>query len=180
MVVKATSQDFSPETLIAIKEDVLAMQAILSGSFDLRIDELKKLRDEISKKQGIIDTVDKADKVKKEADSYSEKIKKSADEVMRKAVEAQQKADVKFSEAEKKENKALNELASLEAELNKKIKENTEFGKNLEAEFKIKNDDLISRELFLKDSQDKFSLTLSSFDEEKKKFQEKVNAIMGK
>lgn len=188
------------DDLVNIKQYILNTHVLLTGAFDKELKNLQDIKDDIKIRQGIVDTITKADKIKLDADTYSQKIKADADAyAVEKGIDIQTNydkanalmvsANLRLNEAVTKENFINNDLAKRQLKLQTDInmfeqnKEITtlEWQKNNDdfiSSTKQKNDSLVTREKNLAAGQLQLSADRSAFIEEQKKFQAKIDAIM--
>lgn len=96
------SPPLTPDQMAALREDSIAMQAVLSGAFDSHIAELKQIQADITVKQQALIALDQANAVKGEADRYASAIKAQADAL--------------FDQANKAIGDAANRAAQIESQ----------------------------------------------------------------
>lgn len=180
MGVRAMSQPFNVDDLLGMEDRLVAMKVILSGVFDKELAELKKLKQEISVKQGTLDTVEKANKYKLDMEQSVESIKKESEKIRENAAKKQSEADNRLTKAEAKEKYITQDLVSREEELKKNLEAFENKKKALDIEFENKNSDLKEREGFLNQGKIYLATETAAFEEREKAFQSKVDAIMGK
>lgn len=71
-----------PDDVAEVWKQAIAVQAALSGQFDDRIKQLLDLKTNMDARQGIIKTLDEAQQVRNEADSYAKVKKTEADSIL--------------------------------------------------------------------------------------------------
>jgi len=181
--------EFDAETLLDMQDRLTAMQVILSGCFDKQLIEMRNLKNDLATRQGIVNTIEKAEKVHAEAFDAANSVKADADEVMRLAKAAQGKADARLQEAIDRENYLNTDIAARQAKLQSDIDAWNETEKSkrtdlanqealLKQAYENKKNDLAKRESDLRAAQAALAMDRAELKERQEKFQAKVNAIM--
>ena len=176
---RVVGQQYTGDDLLQMADDVTATQVILSGVLNKELQELKDLKAEIKVKQGITDTVEKANRIKSEAENYAVKVKTEADDLMAKSLEAQRIAQARLDQAISKENYITTDLVARENQLKQDIQSLAD----RETAFKIHSDqmnkNILERENQRKEERTKLEADRQAFLAEQKAFQAKIDAIMG-
>lgn len=127
-------------------EFMAKMHLVLKGDFEKEIEALKALKDEIAEKHGIVDTMEKAGKLRQEADEYAASTRAEAKTVKEAALaenaragEANAKARAWLAEIVDKEQKfsataqaKRHELDAREAELARREDVNAKYAASLQ------------------------------------------------
>jgi len=90
----------SPDEVAEAWTSATAAVAALSGKFDDRIKELKDLAADLDRRQGIVQTMDEAQRLRDEADRYSTEQRAAADEAFSRAKRVSDDADTKLANAQ--------------------------------------------------------------------------------
>jgi len=103
------------QSLADIHDAVARAQAVLKGDFRKEIDAMKEIRRELAERQGTIDTVEKANAAKAEADAYAARIRQDADSVMSGATDAANRAASQLATAHAREEAVAVREANVQA-----------------------------------------------------------------
>lgn len=191
MGVRAMSPQYEADDLLAFKDSVVAMQVVLSGCFDKQLSVLRALRDELTERQGALDTVEKTNQWRAEIEHAVASLHQEATEFLQNAKEKHAEAVAKLEGANTREAQTYAAMAQREVEFNKTMtlretamqqysaalsERETKFKK----EHELKTAEWIKRSAILKAGQDSLAIDTANFLDAQAKFQSKVDAIMGK
>jgi hypothetical protein len=175
---RVVGTQYSADDLLQMSDNVTAMQVILSGVINKELTDLKALKSEIKEKQGITDTVEKANRIKTEAENYASKVKGDADSLMAKSLDAQKIAKERLDQAISKENYITTDLVARE----KQLQQDLQGLKSRETALQVKadqmNQSMLARENLLREEQTKLSAEREVFQNERSTYQAKVQALM--
>lgn len=87
------SPPLSPDQIAKLRDDSIAMQLVLTGAFDDRITELKQIQADITVKQEALISLDQANSVRADADTYAATIAKQCTDLFDRANKALKDAD---------------------------------------------------------------------------------------
>lgn len=91
---------------LGVKQEMVDRELVLRGTFDSEIKRLEKIKSEAEEKAGIVDTVQKAQAIRDEADAYAAKTRAEADAMMAEAGRRQASAESVMGQAMAREQKA--------------------------------------------------------------------------
>lgn len=93
--------------ILNLRGEITDRQLVLEGKFDDEIKRLTNIRDEVSEKLGMVETVEEAARVKADAESYAKRLRADADGVKAAAEGVAAQAKAALSSAQESDKRAL-------------------------------------------------------------------------